>query len=85
MLLSFVIYGMINEGSLGFRALTLKADIRSRPELRLSVSVCGPGCCGESHITGFTQLVSATFWLIERVESAAEPVDERNHSDWLSS
>lgn len=33
---------------------------------------------------GFSRPLSALFWPMERVESVAEPVCERNPSDWLS-
>lgn len=50
---------------------------------RLSVSVCGPAVCPAR-----LALVSPCWrfsWPTEHLKLAAEPVSERNHSDWLFS
>ena len=64
-------------------ALTHQADSRTSDSLGPPVSVCLPSFFGVSRTVGSSLLDLEAFRPIQHVESAGEPIGERNRSDWL--
>lgn len=67
---------------LHFRALTHKANGHMMVSVELLVSICCSSFFGVSCTNGAIQPLLAVFQRIQHVESASEPVSERNHSNW---